>query len=333
MIRIRLPLKLPAAKGFCHLAAICLWASALHAAPALTFPAPAEQTARQGSAHGSFALPVGPWADGRVERLALTGAVEHQSWRLPAMAGGTLGLMQDLSGQLVASGYAPLFDCETDFCGGFDFRFETKVLPEPEMHVDLGDFRFLAARKGTGKSADYLALLVSRAGDVGFVQLSHVGPAGSRVALAAKPVVAPVVPAAPVMPAAPVAASAATLSDALENRGNVVLEDLSFASGATALSSGPFSSLAELAAYLAAHPERAVLIVGHTDAVGPLAVNVALSRQRAQSVVDRLVADHGVDPAQISAGGVGFLAPRASNLTDEGRQKNRRVEAVLASTR
>ncbi len=326
---IRIPLILSAVPRFCHLAiaAFGLSTSALLAAPPLTFPGTAEQTALQGSANGSFALPIGPWSDGKVEHLALTGAVEHQSWRLPGMAGGTLGVMQYLSGQLVASGYEPLFDCETDGCGGFDFRFETKVLPEPEMHVDLGDFRFLSARKGTGKTADYLALLVSRAGDVGFVQLSHVGPAGTQLALTAKPV------AAPTVPAASIAASGASISDALENRGNVVLEDLSFASGATALSSGQFSSLAELAAYLAAHPERAVLIVGHTDAVGPLTVNVALSRQRAQSVVNRLVADHGVDPAQVSAEGVGFLAPRASNLTDAGRQKNRRVEAVLASTR
>ena len=149
----------------CRLAvALSFAASALSAAPPLSLPGTAEQTARIDSANGSFALPVGPWLAGKVERLALTGTVEHQSWRLPGLAGDTLSLMQFLTGQLIASGYKPLLECETDGCGGFDFRYETKVLPEPEMHVDLGDFRFLSAVHGAGKNADYLALLVSRAG-------------------------------------------------------------------------------------------------------------------------------------------------------------------------
>ena len=41
----------------------------------------------------------------------------------------------------------------------------------------------------------------------------------------------------------------------------------------------------------------------------------------------------GVEAGRIAAEGVGFLAPRATNQTDEGRQKNRRVEAVVTSTR
>ena len=329
---IALPRRFPqtlSPRRCCLAVALSLAASALSAAPPLTLPGAAEQTARIDSANGSFALPVGPWLAGKVERLALTGAVDHQSWRLPGLAGGTLGLMQFLTGQLVASGYKPLFACETDGCGGFDFRYDTKVLPEPEMHVDLGDFRFLSAARGAGESADYLALLVSRAGDTGFVQISHIGPAGNPPALTVAPVEAPATANATTPPAAPAATS---IAEMLESGGTAVLEDLSFASGATELGAGPFPSLAELASYLGTHPGRTIMIVGHTDANGPLAVNVALSRKRAQSVVDRLIAGLGVDPARISAEGVGFLAPRASNLTEEGRQKNRRVEAVLAST-
>ena len=46
-----------------------------------------------------------------------------------------------------------------------------------------------------------------------------------------------------------------------------------------------------------------------------------------------LLAVPGVQAAQVGAEGVGYLAPRAPNQTEEGRQKNRRVEAVLASTK
>jgi OOP family OmpA-OmpF porin len=40
-----------------------------------------------------------------------------------------------------------------------------------------------------------------------------------------------------------------------------------------------------------------------------------------------------VPPAQVEAQGVGYLSPRDTNLTDEGRTRNRRVEVILTSTR
>jgi OOP family OmpA-OmpF porin len=47
-------------------------------------------------------------------------------------------------------------------------------------------------------------------------------------------------------------------------------------------------------------------------------------------VRDRLVAEHGIAPERLSAEGVGWLAPRATNATEAGREANRRVEAVVA---
>ena len=111
------------------------------------------------------------------------------------------------------------------------------------------------------------------------------------------------------------------------------MEDLAFASGAGALLPGDYPSLAALADWLAANPEARIVLVGHTDASGGLAGNVALSKQRAASVRAALLAVPGVQAAQVGAEGVGYLAPRAPNQTEEGRQKNRRVEAVLASTK
>ncbi|ARE40311.1 OmpA domain protein [Rhodovulum sp. P5] len=80
-------------------------------------------------------------------------------------------------------------------------------------------------------------------------------------------------------------------------------------------------------------PERDILLVGHTDDVGGLDGNVALSRKRAQAVRRYLIDRLGVAPERLSAEGVGFLAPLSGNLTEEGRQQNRRVEAVLRLSR
>ena len=73
-------------------------------------------------------------------------------------------------------------------------------------------------------------------------------------------------------------------------------------------------------------------LVGHTDASGGLDVNIAVSRQRAQSVRQRLIDRYDIPARQVDAQGVGYLSPRASNLTEAGRQKNRRVEVMMTST-
>jgi outer membrane protein OmpA-like peptidoglycan-associated protein len=71
-----------------------------------------------------------------------------------------------------------------------------------------------------------------------------------------------------------------------------------------------------------------VHIVGHTDNVGSFEANLALSQERAQAVVAALVSDYRIDAKRLAARGVASLSPVASNLTDEGKAKNRRVELV-----
>ena len=62
--------------------------------------------------------------------------------------------------------------------------------------------------------------------------------------------------------------------------------------------------------------------------VGDAASNVKLSQARAQSVVSELVSKHGIAASRLIAFGAGPYAPVASNKTEEGRAKNRRVELV-----
>ena len=78
-----------------------------------------------------------------------------------------------------------------------------------------------------------------------------------------------------------------------------------------------------------------VIVVGHSDSVGSAAANQRLSEQRAQSVADALILEHGISPDRVSAEGRGSTEPVAPNLTPEGednpegRQLNRRVEIVV----
>ena len=73
--------------------------------------------------------------------------------------------------------------------------------------------------------------------------------------------------------------------------------------------------------------------MGHTDMVGDATSNMKLSQARAQSVITALVSKHGIAAARLVAFGAGPWAPVASNKTDDGRAKNRRVELVEIATK
>jgi OOP family OmpA-OmpF porin len=87
-------------------------------------------------------------------------------------------------------------------------------------------------------------------------------------------------------------------------------------------------ALAEMAKLLTNNPSLNVFIVGHTDNTGTFEHNMKLSQDRATSVVNALVAKHGIVAARLKPYGVASLAPVASNKTEDGKAKNRRVELV-----
>ena len=69
-------------------------------------------------------------------------------------------------------------------------------------------------------------------------------------------------------------------------------------------------------------------IVGHTDSQGTTARNLDRSQKRAESVIKALTTEYKIDGKRLSAKGIASYAPVASNDSDAGREKNRRVELV-----
>lgn len=301
-------------------------AQARAASPELSMPGAAVLTREIVEEAGSYRLPVGPFRDGMIRTLRIEGRIVQQAWRIEAQGMTTLQILAPLREQLVAAGFNVLYDCAAPECGGFDFRFDTRVMAAPDMFVDLLDYRFLSARReGADGSGDYASLLVSRSGARGYVQVIHTGDAQINVL---QPEPAEAVP----MPAPGGAPADQPLDQALLRQGHVIFSDLEFETGSAALGQGPFASLRALAAFLAEDTGRRVALVGHTDSVGGLEPNTELSRARASAVMTRLIETHGVRPDQLEARGVGYLAPIATNRTATGREANRRVEAVLLNT-
>ncbi|WP_456389760.1 OmpA family protein [Profundibacter sp.] len=296
----------------------------------LDFPRNAALTGEKTVGHGSYHMPINTWENGALPTIWAQGEITQQAWKISASGLTSLQILDPLKQQLSDAGFDLVFECETEFCGGFDFRFETEVMPEPVMHVDLGDFRFLAAQRMTGARPEYISLLVSRSQNAGYIQLMRVGaPSDSVELVTSTKNPAMVAQAEGITDIAP---SDLPLGRALEETGHFILDDLQFETGSSDLGDGNFPSLTSLANYLGTNPTRTVALVGHTDATGSLKVNIAVSKKRANSVMHRLISDYGVDKTQVRAEGNGFLSPRASNLTEGGRAQNRRVEVIITST-
>jgi outer membrane protein OmpA-like peptidoglycan-associated protein len=110
--------------------------------------------------------------------------------------------------------------------------------------------------------------------------------------------------------------------------GSVALYGIYFGFNKSELKPESQPTLEQIARLLKDDPKLKLLVVGHTDNVGAFSYNMDLSQQRADAVVHELAAQHGVDRSRLTPAGVSFASPVASNKSEEGRAKNRRVELV-----
>lgn len=108
-------------------------------------------------------------------------------------------------------------------------------------------------------------------------------------------------------------------------------QDLLFDTGSFAVRSDLQSDLYTVAASLQQYPDSTVQVIGHTDSDGAADFNQRLSEDRARAVSSILV-DGGVPFERINSIGRGENDPVASNLSEDGKAQNRRVEIVILPT-
>lgn len=125
-----------------------------------------------------------------------------------------------------------------------------------------------------------------------------------------------------------IVANADVFSNDIKNTGHTAVYGIYFDTGKSDIKPESEKALVEIAKLLKNNPSLKLIVVGHTDSVGVMDANMKLSQARAEAVVQALVAKQGIDAARLKGYGVGPLAPVASNDTEEGRAKNRRVELV-----
>jgi outer membrane protein OmpA-like peptidoglycan-associated protein len=222
---------------------------------------------------------------------------------------------------LAKAGLATVWTCSGDEACGPNFQ----NLAVEQMHLDLENTT--AARQGSGdgnRSRYILTKLARPQGDVYVGVLAadlefHTPKcAGVYVAIVE----------AKSMDTGMVTMDAQALDQLLIASGKAVIYGVYFDVDKAEIKPDSKAQLDEISKLLKQHEDIKLLITGHTDNQGPAEHNRELSQRRADAIVAALVRTYGIAPGRLTAQGMGASAPVASNATEDGRAKNRRVELV-----
>jgi OmpA-OmpF porin, OOP family len=118
------------------------------------------------------------------------------------------------------------------------------------------------------------------------------------------------------------------LRSLLLTHGKIVSYGIYFDSGKDVVKPQSYATLKEIASILKDNPELKIIIAGHTDSDGDDAMNLDLSKRRAENVKKMLVSEFQIQADRISTEGKGEVEPVVPNTTAENKAKNRRVEFV-----
>jgi outer membrane protein OmpA-like peptidoglycan-associated protein len=128
------------------------------------------------------------------------------------------------------------------------------------------------------------------------------------------------------MQAGLVSVNASSLANDISRTGHAAIYGIYFDTGKADVKPESETTLAEIAKLLQQEPGLKLYVVGHTDNAGTLASNMDLSKRRGDAVVKVLTTKYNIAGARLSSQGDGPTAPVATNDSEEGRAKNRRVE-------
>ena len=126
-----------------------------------------------------------------------------------------------------------------------------------------------------------------------------------------------------------VVATAEVMGKDIHSTGHVSIYGIYFDTGKSEIQPESDAAIAEIAKLLKNDATLKLHVVGHTDSDGSFDFNLKLSKDRAAAVTKVLTGKFGIAANCLRAHGVASLAPVAANATEDGKQKNRRVELVM----
>jgi len=273
--------------------------------------------------------------------LEVEGALTRIAYVLPAER-SPLEVLRNYQDVTEAAGGEVLFECKKDECGGdsgksssggggtmslMQYFFYDDDLKDADfsngkcaLTSTITDQRFFAAKIPQGDADAYLTVQTyTMIDDLYCKELNN-------RTIAVVNVVEP-----KARDKKMVVVEAAEMENTIDAQGSISLYGIYFDTDKANIKPESDATLKEIAKLLADTPALAVLVVGHTDSQGAFDYNLDLSSRRAAAVKDALVKSYGIDGKRLTSAGAGMMAPVASNDTDEGRAKNRRVVLVKAN--
>ncbi len=251
--------------------------------------------------------------------LVLEGRLIQNVYAAPVGA-SSAEVFRNYKADLDAKGYKILFEAkgaETTGIGGY---FENHG-PGTQLWDDYNSdsARYIAALKEDGDTKTYLALFVNEHQE-GYEPRFNPEKNQVMVRLDALQIGE--------LTDRMVVVSSAEIAKGLDTAGKMALYGILFDFNKATLKPESRPTLDQVGKYLKDNPGQKVYVIGHTDNVGGFDFNIQLSQARAAAVVADLVKTYGVAQGRLRASGIGLQAPVASNATEDGRAKNRRVELL-----
>jgi outer membrane protein OmpA-like peptidoglycan-associated protein len=251
------------------------------------------------------------------------GKVTQVVYAIPAGKTAT-EVMANYADAMAKAGFKPFFSCKpgtpaTD-CGGMSFA---QVYADPLLGADpTHRNRMISLLYAANSNIRYLGATLQHGDATVDVGVMVSGPDDSQAGVLL------VIVEHGAMDANQVTVDADAMSKGLAAEGKIALYGLTFDTDSAKLTPSSDATLKQMSELLHKQPSLKVYIVGHTDDTGALAHNLTLSQQRAESVVKALTTTYGIAANRLAAKGLASYAPVASNHSDAGKAKNRRVELV-----
>ena len=260
----------------------------------------------------------------------IEGKVTHISYLAP-LGKSSLEVFRNYEQALIAAGFKRKFSCERD-CGKLFYAWQNLKFSDGMLWLssDLGciyiDGCYSIGNPAVREEGRIWSGTLTKNGQATQVLMytSAAKYIASGVATTYLHIAEP-----KAMPSGQVSVSAKAMQTSLSEDGKIALYGLFFDTGKAEIKAESNAQLEEMAKLLRALANAKFFVVGHTDNVGNFDANQTLSMQRAQAVVNALIAaPHSIDAKRLSAKGAANIMPVASNTEEAGRARNRRVELV-----
>lgn len=257
--------------------------------------------------------------------LALEGSLTR-IWYEAAGDASSLELLRNYSTELTSQGFEILYDSTKDqaaikwnnFLTPFSaMNIKTNRSPYVFYAANNRDIKVLSAKKERTEGDVYVSLTAVQWDKDDAIYKSKRGAYAAVDVIEVKP-----------MTQNMVTVKADEMAKSIAASGKVALYGILFDFNKADIKPESKPALEEIAKLLKADPAMSLHVVGHTDNVGSYDFNLNLSKKRAEAVVAALSGEYGISGTRLTANGVANLAPVATNTTEEGRAKNRRVELV-----